>query len=184
MRILTGSPALRLVFTALAPLFASWAFGDPWIETARLIHGGGSANDEFGFSVAIDGDVAVVGRPGGPFAAVFVRSGVVWNEAASLVTTDGQYAAGYGESVAIAGDTIVVGEPGFNEVTGKAYVFVRPPGGWAGTISESAQLVDPAGTHFEQFGTSVSISGDTIAAAAPQRPAGAAVFVTAPFSFL
>jgi hypothetical protein len=162
---------------AAAVLCASSLRALPWIETARLIHGGGSANDEFGFSVAIDGDVAVVGRPGGPFAAVFVRSGGVWNEAASLVTTDGQYAAGYGESVAISGDTIVIGEPGFNEVTGKAYVFVRPPGGWAGTISESAQLVDPAGTHFEQFGTSVSISGDTIAAGAPVRPTGPAVFV-------
>jgi len=170
---------LRLPFLCVAAALSITLRLDagPWIETERLIHGGGSANDEFGFSVAIDGDVAVVGRPGGPFAAVFVRSGGVWNEAASLVTTDGQYAAGYGESVAISGDTIVIGEPGFNEVTGKAYVFVRPSGGWAGTISESAQLVDPAGTHFEQFGTSVSISGDTIAAAAPQRPAGTAVFV-------
>jgi len=170
---------LRLPFLCVAAALSITLRLDagPWIETERLIHGGGSANDEFGFSVAIDGDVAVVGRPGGPFAAVFVRSGGVWNEAASLVTTDGQYAAGYGESVAISGDTIVIGEPGFNEVTGKAYVFVRPSGGWAGTISESAQLVDPAGTHFEQFGTSVSISGDTIAAGAPVRPTGPAVFV-------
>ena len=173
-----ASRTFRLIFALVAAsVVAARLDALPWIETAQLAHAGASANDEFGFSVALDGNVAVVGRPNGALAAVFVDSGSGWTEAASLVTSDGQDTAGYGESVAISGDTIVIGEPGFDFGTGKAYVFVRPTGGWAGTILESAQLLNVGGGHLDLMGTSVSISGDTIVVGRPNPPFAGSVLV-------
>jgi len=51
--------------------------------------------------------------------------------------------------IAISGDTIVVGGPGTNfgptAPVGAAYVFVRPPGGWSGSLTEQAKLVPSDG---------------------------------------
>ncbi|HET9794501.1 MAG TPA: Ig-like domain repeat protein [Thermoanaerobaculia bacterium] len=158
--------------TLVAGLSARALRAGPWIETARLVRAGGMAGDEFAPTVAIDGDVAVVGTfSGSVFAVVFLHSGGSWVQAAELVPSDGPFAEGLAHSVGISGDTIVVGAPdatvGDLAMEGKAYVFVRPSGGWAGTLSESAQLgnfslADSTGP--DSFGISVSISGTTIVA--------------------
>ena len=161
----------------------------PWIETAQLVHAGGAAGDGFAPAVAIDGDVAVVGQPNGFFASVFVRSASVWTEAAVLVPSDGSNAVDFGISVAISGDTIVVGAPdetvGDVADEGLAYVFVRPAGGWSGTLQESARLENSAfpDTGPDVLGQSVSISGGTIAVGAPGSFGGAGlafIFVEPP----
>ena len=38
--------------------------GETWTQTAKLVASDGVGNDAFGYSVAIDGDVIVVGAPG------------------------------------------------------------------------------------------------------------------------
>ncbi|MGH9441680.1 MAG: Ig-like domain repeat protein [Thermoanaerobaculia bacterium] len=163
----------------------------PWIETARLVHSGGSLDDGFGASVAIDGDVAVVGEsvhldgshvPG--VAYVFVRSGGAWSEAASLVPSDSANDDRFGNSVAISGDTIVVGAPlatvGDVATEGEAYVFVRPVGGWSGTLNENARLGNFNGlvqNVTDRLGFSVSVSGRTVAVGAPGGSLAGLVFV-------
>jgi len=176
-------PRILVLVTFVAGSSARALHADPWIETARLIHAGGSADDAFGASVAIDGDTAVVGQPIGALvgmhvagaAYVFVRSGGAWTEAATLVPSDGAIDDAFGNSVAISGDTIVVGAPGaaLGDVAaeGKAYVFVRPSGGWAGVLHENAQLgnfLAAGATGPDGLGFSVSISGDTVVAGAPE----------------
>jgi hypothetical protein len=165
---------LPFFFLAAVLSTALGVHAGPWIETARLVHGGENGD---GLSVAIDGNVAVVGELGGGFAAVFVRSGSSWTETAALVPSEGSQtdgAGGFGSSVAISGDTIVVGAPDAfvddTEGAGKAYVFIRPATGWAGTIKESAQLGSFGG--YEELGSSVSISGNTIVAGAPNSLGG------------
>lgn len=177
---------LRIGLCAVLLALTKPAAAGPWIETARLTHAGGSANDAFGISVAIDGDVAVVGQPinlispVAGIARVFVRTAGVWNEAASLVPSDSAIGDQFGWGVAISGDTIVVGAWGATITglaqEGQAYVFVRPAGGWSGTLNESARLLtldNGALTGPDNLGFSVAISGDTVAVGAPGSLGGA-----------
>ncbi|HEV7763589.1 MAG TPA: Ig-like domain repeat protein [Thermoanaerobaculia bacterium] len=143
--------------------------GTTWTEQAKLVAPDGAAMDRFGYSVSIHGETAVVGStfddiPGVPDAGsvhVFVRSGTSWSQQAHLLAADAGYKDAFGSSVSISGDTILVGA--FTDDTadglgvGSAYVFVRSGASW----SQQAQILSAAGIPQDQFGTSVSVDGDT-----------------------
>lgn len=56
--------------------------GTDWVQQAKLLALNGSSGNEFGRSVAMDGDTVVVGAPGGTTdrAYVFVRQGSTWSQ--------------------------------------------------------------------------------------------------------
>ncbi len=140
----------------------------------------GSAGDQFGGSVAISGDTAVVGANSiagtvsGPGAAyVFVRSGGNWTLQQKLTANDGAAEDAFGSYVAIDGDTVVVGAfsdtVGNNTSQGSAYVFVRTGTAW----TQQQKLTAGDGEDFDIFGRSVAISGNTVAVgAAASDPEG------------
>src|SRR5262245_13065477 len=113
--------------------------GNAWTETQKLVASDGVALDRFGWSVALDGDRALVGaayaRDSQRGAAyVFVKSGGRWVEEQKLVASDGATNDQFGWSVALAGDRAVIGAYGRDAGRGAAYVFVRSGGGvnpWA-----------------------------------------------------
>jgi uncharacterized repeat protein (TIGR01451 family) len=161
-------------------------------ETAKLTASDGAAYDRFGRSVAIGGDTVVVGADlddiDGNYnygsAYVFVKPGSGWsgmlNETAKLIATDGApNNNNFGISVAIGGDTVVVGAwrglVGNNFSQGSAYVFVKPGGGWSGTLNETAKLTASDGAASDLFGRSVAISGDTVVVGAWQDDIGSNV---------
>ena len=105
-------------------------------------------------------------------------------ENAKLVASGGNSYDFLGGSVGISddGSTVVAGAYQAPSVTmnsagpGAAYVFVRPAGGWSGTVNNTAMLTASDGTaqmattNFgDQLGISVGISGDgsTVVAGAP-----------------
>jgi hypothetical protein len=147
---------------------------DPFVQAGKLDASDGAAQDSLGFSAAVSGDTIVVGAPhatvGGNTdrgaAYVFVESGGGWTtatETAKLTAAGGAANDEFGSAVAIDGDTIVVGAPTFQGAgAGAAYVFVRPAGGWGSSAATQAKLTgsDGAGSN---FGSSVGISGGTIA---------------------
>jgi hypothetical protein len=103
---------------------------------------------------------------------------------AKLTASDGGYVDGLGQSVAISGNTIVAGSVttiGQNVLQGAAYVFVKPPGGWA-NMTQSAKLTASDGQAHDLFGASVSIDYNTIAVGAPYatQMAGKAYVFTMP----
>lgn len=131
-----------------------------WQQQARLVaETGPAAHDNFGWSVAISGNRAIVGARedyslvGGAHlgsAHVFVRTGAVWAEEAKLVPSDGVAFAIFGHSVAISGTTVVVGAPFGGDASGKAYVYVRNASGqWL----EQAKLRAPVPTAGDRFDT-------------------------------
>ena len=145
------------------------------------------ANDEFGFSVAVVGDIAVVGMPDDnagtgddPGAAfVFSRSADVWTLKYNLKSNGAVDDDGFGTSVAFDGETIVVGAPfddgkdgDGNDVTeaGAAYVFTKPAAGWAGgtntvDLTETAKLTASdgvGGVDGDEFGNSVAVDGEIV----------------------
>ena len=134
----------------------------------------GMAGDQFGYSVAIDGDTLVVGAYGvgdngfnSGSAYVFTRTGTIWTEQAKLTASDGAERDRFGWSVAIDVNTIVVGAWGDDdngERSGSAYVFTRSGTTW----SQQTKLTASDGAARDQFGGSVAIAGDTIVVGAHQ----------------
>jgi FG-GAP repeat len=94
---------------------------------------------------------------------------------AELTASDGVAGDGFG-IVAISGSTVVVGALFAGHQQGAAYVFVKPPSGWA-NMTQTAKLTASDGAFGDWFGVSVAISGDTVLIGASQRIAG---YPTAP----
>jgi hypothetical protein len=167
---------------------------ETFVQEAYLKAFNTQSSQQFGYSVAISGDTAVVGAhfessgatgvngtPTGTIlgssgaAYVFVRSGGGWTQQAYLKASNTRAAANFGESVAISGDTIVVGAvaaavPPSLVSTGAAYVFVRTGNAWSQQALLSASNLGPG----DQFGKSVAISGDTIVVGAHREASAAA----------
>ena len=146
---------------------------DRWIRTAKLTASDGAAYDNFGVSVAVDGDIAVIGAYGDDGAGidsgaayVFARDSGTWSQAAKLTASDGAALDYFGYSVAVDGDTVLVGayqdddEDDDLEDSGSVYVFVEPGAGW-GTGTETAKLTASGGGEDDYFGISVAVDGDT-----------------------
>jgi hypothetical protein len=153
--------------------------GATWTQQPKLTASDGKAFDEFGDSVAIDGDTLVVGarladgRVADSGAAyVFKRSGATFTQRQILTANDGEENADFGASVAIDGDTLVAGapsdsEPNFNQ--GAAYVFTRSEM----TFTQRQKLRAEDGASVDGFGFSVAIDVDTLVAGAPGDDDGA-----------
>ncbi len=147
-----------------------------WSQQWKLTASDATADDLFGWSVAISGDTVVAGafyddissKNDQGSAYVFVRSGSSWSQQQKLTASDGAADDRFGHSVAISGDTVVVGAyydditPSFCICThhhqGSAYVFVRSGSSWG----QQQKLTASDGAADEYFGWSVAISGNTV----------------------
>ncbi|MEE9129781.1 MAG: hypothetical protein V3T84_07155 [Phycisphaerales bacterium] len=143
--------------------------GTSWVEEVELSAPEPEVEDAFGFSVALSGDLLVVGSyragPVNAGAAYIFRydpRAMEWAYEATLTASD-RGASTFGWSVSINGDAILVGARG-SEVdglpgAGAAYVFRYDVGG-TGEWVEEARLIDPEPEEIDLFGQSVSIRGD------------------------
>ena len=68
------------------------------------------------------------------------------------------------------GDVVVAGAPykprGVEEDVGRAYIFVKPVGGWGGDMFETASLTPAAADRSDLFATVIAIQGDRLVAGA------------------
>lgn len=86
--------------------------GTEWAEEGRVFPSSGSSLGNFGYSVALSGDVAVVGRTGGNGSAyVFRDDGACWIQEARLTDADPAYLDKLGWSVAVDGERVLAGAP-------------------------------------------------------------------------
>jgi hypothetical protein len=149
-----------------------------WIEQ-KVTASDGVSGDQLGWSVAMDGDWALLGAfqtaIEGDFARgavyVFKRTDGVWTETQKLVASDGTTGTVFGTSVAIDGSTAVIGsEATVNGVqrSGAAYVFTESGGVW----TETQKLVGDDSAAQDRFSVSVAIDGDTLLAASHVAAAG------------
>ena len=134
-------------------------------QQAELFAPNAATNEEFGNSVAVSSDTAVVGAWGDyqsmGSAWGFLRTGSSWATQAKFIGPDGSVGDYFGQAVAVDGDTAVFGAPN-KTVNGKssagaAYVYVRSSGTW----SMQAELTAGDAAASDHFGWSVSVSGDT-----------------------
>jgi len=142
-----------------------------------------SSQDEFGFSVAISGDIAVVGAPGdnSSTGAVYIfsrdKGGTDnWGQVLKISADDGEVNEAFGISAGIDGRTIVVGAPEDDinlpdDKIGSAYVFEQDtvdPDIWT-QVKKLLPMKNGVfnGVATDSFGTSVSISKGTIIVGSP-----------------
>ena len=156
-------------------------FGEPGSSTLVEVESSNAvAGDNFGNSVDINGDYAVVGAPNDDVngridqgsAYVFQRNNGAWAEIAQLTAIDGLSGDQFGSSVGIYGDYLVVGSPGddigSNSDQGSVYVFNRQGNTWV----QINKFSDPSGAALDAFGSSVDISIDRFIVGAPNDNIG------------
>jgi hypothetical protein len=148
--------------------------GSTWTEQQKLTASDASAGDQFGYSVSVSGDTLVIGGhlnddigSASGSAYVFTRSGSTWTEQQKLTASDIADGDQFGYSVSVNGDTLVVGAHANDDIgsdSGSAYVFTRSGSTW----TEQQKLTASDAFTGDQFGHSVSVSGDTVAVGAWQ----------------
>jgi hypothetical protein len=170
---------------------------DPIAQQAYLKASQVSAQDQFGWSVAVAGDTVVVGANqedssttgvnstpdelalNAGAAYVFVRSGGAWTQQAYLKASQVTASDAFGYSVAVSGDTVVVGA--YQEGSSTTGVNSTPneSAGGSGaayvflrsgtTWTQQAYLKASQVTASDAFGFSVAVSGDTVVVGAFQE---------------
>ena len=144
-----------------------------WTEQAKLTASDAGAGDHFGGSLALDGDVLVVGArddtgaagEGAGSAYVFAWDGAGWCEQAKLVASDAAQGDSFGCSVGLDGGSVVVGAYASDSPaasSGAAYVFALEDDAWR----EQAKLTTGEPAKGQYFGCSVAIDGERIAVGA------------------
>lgn len=131
----------------------------------------GEPDDLFGFSIALDGNVALIGAPGDGAnrgsAYVFVRDeNGQWSEQAKLIPSDGEsdnddergFGDSFGWSVALQGNVAIVGSFDSDGHRGSVYIYERDvSGNWLETTKLMAANEDGVG-----FGVSLALQDDLL----------------------
>ena len=167
--IITVAIGLAWATSALAQTelkLASDADSDTsWTQLAKLTAADAAEDHEFGNSVSIDGDYAIVGDYGvndyTGAAYIFKRDGTAWTQQAKLTAADAAGDDEFGNSVSIDGDYAIVGAygaPGGDSYIGAAYIFKRDGASW--TQQQKLTASDSETGAYLYFGETVSISGN------------------------
>lgn len=146
-----------------------------WGLIRKLLSSDVGSNNAFGIRVGISGDTLLIGSPvkvspsdavGEAFVFERNQGGADnWGLIKKLIAADGIAVDLFGDAVGISGDQAVVGASRKNSSIGAAYIFSRHAGGndnWG-----QVKILAPSdGQSQDYFGSSVGISGGTVAVGA------------------
>ncbi len=138
-----------------------------WQQQAKLLADDGEENENFGYSVCIEGNYAIVGAMYDDdlfmlsgSAYIFFNNSGTWQQQAKINTDDrtgGEIF--FGRSVDLSGDYAIIGcggDPILDTYSAYAYIFYNNSGVW----EQQAKLIGDDVEKWGGFGKSVSISGD------------------------
>ena len=172
---------LGLALLALLLLSANTYAQTNWNQVIKIVASDRERVDNFGQSVAIDGNYAIVGVPeeeddvngqdtkedaGSAYLFELDSTTGNWSQVQKIVASDRDEDDEFGYSVSIGGDYAIVGAPFESEDAsgldtksnaGSAYIFERNA---SGTWSEVQKIVASDRYDRDRFGYSVSISGN------------------------
>jgi hypothetical protein len=161
-RAIVGAPSVVGAHRKGSAYVYRWN-GSTWVEQ-KLTASDGAADDEFGYSVSVSGDRAIVGAyndddngSGSGSAYIYRWNGSTWVEQ-KLTASDGAEFNWFGYSVSISGDRAIVGaynDDDNGSGSGSAYIYR-----WNGSTWVEQKLTASDGAEYDWFGYSVSISGD------------------------
>ena len=152
-----------------------------WGFVKKLLPSDGLFNDQFGSAVTVSNTLVVVGAQLADVGS-FVDSGAVylyerdqggaglWGQTRKITVINTNAADHFGAAISVSGDSLVVGTPladvGAFGDAGAVYIFGRNQGG-ASQWGQMKRLTVTNTVISDRFGSSVSISGDTLAVGAP-----------------
>jgi FG-GAP repeat len=145
-----------------------------WTFQTQLSDNSPVALDQFGVSVSMSGDYAIVGALGDDISAtnqgsasIFKNTAGVWNFQTKLQISGPAANDNFGSSVCISGDYIIVGAPNDDDAAGvdqgSASIYKNIAGAW---IFQSKFFNRDAAAG-DNFGSSVFINGDYAVVGAP-----------------
>jgi hypothetical protein len=137
--------------------------------TTRIFPTDAAANDEFGSSVAVSGNTAIVGAirdddNGTDSGSAYLFDITTGEQLAKLLPADGAAGDRFGHSVGISGNAAIVGailDNDQGEQSGSAYLFDVATG------AELAKLTPSDGAANDFFGSAVAVSGNTAIVGTP-----------------
>ena len=148
--------------------------GGVWSEQGRLIASDPGGYDQFGSSLALEGDTLVIGAPERFFCTgcdtsiesggrVYVHTrdaSGIWTEQARLQPANLDMFHRFGATLALEGDTLTVGAPeGGADGGGAVYVYTRDADGvW----SEQAPITALDTSIYDRFGSVLSLEGGVL----------------------
>jgi hypothetical protein len=176
--------------------------GPTWVQQAFLKASNTGTEDRFGWSVAVSGDIAVVGAlqedssssgvngaqnrgsSNSGAAYVFVRNAGVWSQQAFLKASNNDAGDQFGVGLAVSGETIVVGADGEDSdavgVNGNQASNAAQDSGavyvfvrTGGVWSQQAYLKAANTNPGDAFGRCVALDGDTLIVGAPLEDSNA-----------
>ncbi|MHC4657691.1 MAG: FG-GAP repeat protein [Planctomycetota bacterium] len=142
--------------------------GSTWTEQQKLTASDAASGDNFGHTVAIDGNTIVIGAYTDDYdsntdagsAYVFDYNGLTWSQQQKLTPSDAAVGDEFATSVEIDGNSIIVGSPrddddGSN--SGSAYVFTYNGSTW----TQEDKLTASDASMYHYFGEFVDIQDNT-----------------------
>lgn len=180
---IAGNGGAGAAYVYTRPYALTKCSGTTWTMVATLVDIAGASGDQFGASVAISGDGLLaniaVGAPGANSSAgrihVYSGAGILWPENTWDFSSPLTSAGKLGSSVSIQGLRVVAGAPAATvngkPNTGVAVVWDSTDGG----VFFSRVTFRPNGGQSRSnalFGTSVSLSGNTVLVGAPNFTTG------------
>ena len=145
--------------------------GSSWTQQQIIQASDKQVDDQFGISVGIDADYAIVGAfqedtngSEAGAAYIFSRSGTTWSQQAKITPSSATANDKFGTQVAISGDYAVVTAPNRNISGNFGLVFVLKRSGTSWT--EYQTLAPSVNLTTGNFAQSVHIQGTTIAVGA------------------
>lgn len=137
-----------------------------WREEAKLTADDGFQDQQFGWSVSVFGQRALIGTLADPTknltgeAYIFEKTNQGWVQQGKLTPVDGSPWRKFGSSVSLAENLALIGAPGKDpndeHSAGAAYIFI-----WQNETWSQQKLLVPDLSPGAQFGHSVSVSSDT-----------------------
>jgi|GEM_PF-4992489 len=142
--------------------------GNTWQQEAKLVAADADVNDQFGYSVSLYGDEALIGAFGDSeyseyagAAYIFERSGTAWTQQTKLTASDAGEYFQFGTSVSLEADRAAIGSPGEN--AGAAYLFEKVAGTW----TEKSKIVPADGAIADSFGNAISLKDGALVVGSP-----------------
>lgn len=156
--------------------------GTQWVQEKKLRASDGAANDRFGLSVSVDGNVIMVGAwkddnaNGVDAGAVYVfeYDGSMWNQEQKLLASDGAAGDDMGRFVDLEGSVVAIGAWGDDDGgtdSGSAYVFRHNGSSWV----EEQKLTAGDAAAGDRFSWEGALSGNRVAVAAYEDDTAAGV---------
>jgi hypothetical protein len=143
-----------------------------WGEVKKITASDGAAGDNFGRSVSISANYAIVGSiydndNGSSSGSAYIfnkdQGGTGnWGEIKKIIASDGAAADWFGYPVSLSSDYAIIGAHGDDDNgnrSGSAYIFNKDQGGTA-NWGEIKKIIASDGAADDRFGQSVSISGN------------------------